>query len=162
MKEKIKGGAWHGKPLFCRFANSYEIKEDGCWNWERSIRSKLPYGSIRLNGKHLVAHRYSWELSNGKIPYGIYVLHKCDNPSCVNPDHLFLGTQGDNNRDCIEKNRNFNKLKTRCINGHEFNKKNTHFYLKKDGKTQRKCRACSRDLNNAAYRNKTGVYRKDK
>jgi len=76
----------------------------GCWLWVASIDSN-GYGQFR-NGRCLEwAHRASWMLNKGEIPVGICVLHKCDTPVCVNPDHLFLGTQSDNTRDCIRKGR---------------------------------------------------------
>jgi hypothetical protein len=55
--------------------------------------------------RHTGAHRVSWELSHGKVPVGLYVLHHCDTPCCVNPDHLFLGTDADNRADCVQKGR---------------------------------------------------------
>lgn len=80
-------------------------KTESCWNWTASKRSKFGYGAFKMNGKLHDAHRASWILKNGEIPIGIYVCHKCDNPSCVNPDHLFLGSPKDNVLDCIEKGR---------------------------------------------------------
>lgn len=79
-------------------------KSDGCWPW---IKSRQPYGYGRFNyqGKQVQAHRVAWILTNGPIPDDLCVLHSCDNPPCCNPDHLFLGTKGDNNRDCIRKGR---------------------------------------------------------
>lgn len=77
---------------------------DDCWLWVGSMH-KLGYGILTRNNKLLKAHRYSWELFRGKIPDNINVLHKCDVRNCVNPSHLFLGTQKDNMRDCVKKGR---------------------------------------------------------
>lgn len=78
-----------------------------CWLWTAST-TQAGYGQIqarRISSRPLLAHRVSWELRNGPIPAGQHVLHKCDTPSCVRPDHLFLGTQRDNNRDRDTKGR---------------------------------------------------------
>lgn len=85
----------------------YVKKTDSCWLWIGAKRDqKRGYGTIVDNtGKNFRAHRVSWEMHNGQIPDGLFVLHKCDNPSCVNPDHLFLGTQTDNMQDMLRKNR---------------------------------------------------------
>lgn len=83
------------------------LKTEGCWIWTAS-KTKAGYGQIQIRAlSHMPihAHRMAWELRNGPIPKGMHVLHRCDNPSCVNPDHLFLGTQSDNNRDRLEKGR---------------------------------------------------------
>ena len=155
MREMIKNtNFWKNKPLFCRFANSYKIEEDKCWNWQGAIC--VGYGSIGDNNGRRGTHRYSWELSNGPIPKGLCVLHKCDNRQCVNPDHLFLGTKGDNNRDRVKKGRDANSNKTHCSKGHEFDENNTYLYLKKDGKSHRMCKTCVTDRtkerrNNAKY-----------
>lgn len=76
-----------------------------CWVWLGVTRNG--YGRCRLicGGKLLSAHRVSWELVKGIIPEGLKVLHKCDNPACVRPFHLFLGTYKDNRLDCLRKGR---------------------------------------------------------
>ena len=78
---------------------------DGCWVWTASIRSD-GYGRLRVGGTTKLTHRVSWELNCGALPDGLCVLHRCDNPPCVNPDHLFLGTHQDNIRDRDQKGRN--------------------------------------------------------
>lgn len=77
---------------------------DACWLWTAG-GSKLGYGHIKCGKKVLRAYRVSFELNNGPIPEGLCVLHACDNPPCVNPRHLFVGTQGDNVRDMERKGR---------------------------------------------------------
>ena len=88
-------------------------KQDECWLWLGPL-DHYGYGKINRGGWHgktLKAHRVSWEFANGLIPSGMCVLHHCDNPRCVNPAHLFLGTHGDNARDRERKHRgNHGKL----------------------------------------------------
>lgn len=83
-------------------------KTDGCWLWtgskQTSGQGKKPYGSFRFKGGWL-AHRFSWILHKGPIPKDMLVCHHCDNHSCVNPKHLFLGTQQDNMDDMKNKGR---------------------------------------------------------
>ena len=75
-----------------------------CWNWLADTNKK-GYGFIWKDGDSEFAHRVSWIMKHGEIPPNLRVLHRCDNPSCVNPEHLFLGTDGDNQRDKREKGR---------------------------------------------------------
>lgn len=81
---------------------------NGCWIWQGSINNK-GYGRLGLgrreNGKAL-AHRVSWEINKGKVPSDRIVMHVCDNPPCVNPDHLRLGTRSENQQDMSDKRRN--------------------------------------------------------
>lgn len=76
----------------------------GCWIWV-GARLKAGYGYFWFQKKRQLTHRVSFIFSNGNVPQGLDVLHKCDNPSCVNPDHLFLGTQIDNSKDMVNKGR---------------------------------------------------------
>jgi len=79
-------------------------KEDGCWDWKNCIMNN-GYTTIYFGEKLLLGHRASWMLHHGKIPDGLFVLHKCDNRKCTNPEHLFLGTAKDNVHDMIKKGR---------------------------------------------------------
>lgn len=92
------------KPIKERFLSKIE-KTKSCWNWIGSI-DKYGYGYIKLKtGKHRKAHRLSYEIFIGKIPENLFVCHTCDNPKCVNPKHLFVGSARDNMKDAINKKR---------------------------------------------------------
>lgn len=78
---------------------------DGCWEWGAS-KNKCGYGTVtNESGGSMLAHRAMWEVVNGKIPDGMEVCHECDNPACINHDHLFLGTHQENMTDCKNKGR---------------------------------------------------------
>ena len=88
-------------------------KSGDCWVWMASIDSS-GYGHLGIDGKTARAHRVSWVLAHGPVPDGLYVLHRCDNRKCVNPEHLFLGTHSDNMRDMKVKGRQI----SRCGEAH--------------------------------------------
>jgi hypothetical protein len=93
-------------PLATRFWSKV-LKGDNCWEWQ-SLKNELGYGEIRQGSSKepkVKAHRVSWEIHFGPIPERMIICHKCDNPSCVNPEHLFLGSFSDNMRDMDSKGR---------------------------------------------------------
>lgn len=128
-----------------RFWSKVE-KAEGCWLWT-AYRDDDGYGSIRVGRKAELAHRVAWWLTNGPIPPGLHVLHRCDRPECVNPDHLFLGTQLDNVVDMYRKGRArayqaawaVKAAKTHCVRGHLLSGPN--LYIRPDGRG-RECREC--------------------
>lgn len=100
---------WNGT-LRERFYRRISKRPNGCWLWTGALMSRkvarMNYGIIRNEiSKNEGAHRVSWRLHKGEIGPGLCVLHKCDNPQCVNPDHLFLGSHQDNARDRSQKGR---------------------------------------------------------
>jgi hypothetical protein len=88
------------------------VHKNGCWLWSGTTDRK-GYGVVWFNARREYAHRVAWELLRGEIPEGLCVLHDCpggDNPLCVNPDHLWLGTKPQNNQDRSLKERSFSKI----------------------------------------------------
>lgn len=126
---------------FCRFFSSFEVQDD-CWVWVKGANNS-GYGLFYTSGKKIRAHRFAWELFFGPIPPGLSVLHRCDVPPCVNPDHLFLGTNYDNIQDMIRKGRAtyHNALKTHCPKGHPYTEENCYYSPSTGG---RSCLICKR------------------
>jgi hypothetical protein len=100
------------KGITDRFFQRFDKDENGCWNWNRG--KTRGYGVIYYNGRMERANRLSYIIHVGEIPKGLSVCHRCDNPSCVNPDHLFLGTHKENMHDMVNKKRHLSVTKPDC------------------------------------------------
>jgi hypothetical protein len=130
-------------------------KSGDCWEWTGSRTNRGRYGQIAAGvdraGKRqmVVASRAAWELAYGPIPAGLHVLHACDNPGCVRPDHLMLGSLRANTVDADRKGRRSVPAKTHCKHGHELTGANV--YIRSDN-GKRQCRPCKRIRANEWYR----------
>lgn len=114
MKKRVRSkGKFVARPINDRIMECLDVRSDyECWEWVCG-RHQQGYGIIQIDDKKKKAHRVVYEMIVGPIPPGMKLLHKCDNPPCCNPNHLFLGTQADNIRDCESKGRSIHK----AING---------------------------------------------
>lgn len=120
-----------------RFFEKLSVGPD-CWEW---IGARIPegYGQLSVDGRVVGAHRLAWELAHGaSIPPRLLVRHRCDNPKCVRPSHLALGTVRDNARDSVERGRNKEVRKTHCQRGHSYSGRNLYVSPRGD----RQCRSC--------------------
>lgn len=155
---KCERGGSGPHPAFCTAEDRFwrrVNKTDGCWEWT-GAHHPFGYGQFRIGngskqGKLVSAHRYSYELHKGAIGPGLSVLHECDNPKCVRPDHLYQGTAADNFDDMVRRARRFiQERKTHCKHGHAFTPANT---MRGKGGAQR-CRECE----NTRRRKPDGYY----
>lgn len=126
--------------------------EHGCWTWTGPKIKRTGHGTW---GK-VLAHRHSWALANGPIPDGMWVLHHCDNPPCVNPRHLYLGTVIENVRDAIARGRFYvPPRKTHCAQGHALEGDNLRIVNTKQGE-RRVCRTCDNTRSRELQRKRRG------
>jgi HNH endonuclease len=127
-------------------------KTDHCWTWEGS-RHPQGYGTLSVGRKTVRAHRFSYELANGPFDASLDVCHHCDNPSCVRPDHLFLGTARDNMRDASRKGRVPGRPRPlHCPRGHLMVA--GQYYV--TGKNRHICKTCVLERNRRFWRSGYG------
>ena len=136
----------HNMPVPERFEMKVDRSggPDACHSWTAGT-TKGGYGSFSINSRDHVATRVQWKISYGAFDERLHVCHKCNNPNCVNPLHLYLGDQERNMQDAAEWGRmnNHHGNKTHCVNGHEFTDENTVRHGP-NGKWRR-CRECRRE-----------------
>jgi|SRR5689334_17863818 len=131
-------------------------EKTGCWNWIRNVFTATGRPRITIKSKGYGAHRIAYQEFVGRIGDGLLVCHKCDNPLCVNPEHLFLGTSGDNMKDCVEKRRRVAFYDGMCTRGHKLTADNVSWVM--EGKSKkRRCKQCMADKGRDAYRRSHGI-----
>jgi hypothetical protein len=117
--------------------------DDECWEWTAAKSSK-GYGQFALNKIAKSTHRISYIIHKGEIPDGLMICHTCNNPPCINPNHLYAGTSSDNMEQSVREMRHHEQSKTHCKNGHEFTEENTFLRVRKGRGITRVCRECKR------------------
>lgn len=124
----------------------------GCWDWDGTLAVQTsphmrPYGVLSYRGRQWKAHRLAFLLLRGSLPDGRWVCHHCDNPTCVNPDHLYAGTPTENNRDTVRRGRRA-PPKTHCKRGHPLSGDNVlPAYSSAGVISGRRCKICTLMLN---------------
>ena len=119
-----KFSKWDNISVEDRFWSKVDRRSnDECWNWLGTSHGQSGYGTLETGGKSRYAHRLAYSFVYGKIPPGLCVCHHCDNPSCCNPEHLFLGSHGDNIADKVKKGRQAKGLATNIAGSDNWNSK---------------------------------------
>lgn len=131
-----------------RFMSKVEVSGSECWQWAGNLRRR-GYGRFQVNRVVYVASRWSFARFIRPIGPDEVVCHHCDNPGCVNPEHLFAGSQGDNVRDCMAKGRHPRSplVRSHCSKGHELTQENIV-----SAKWGKQCRVCANDRKRSRYR----------
>lgn len=128
-----------GDKLPERLSSRLVLTDDGCWQWTGYTKQD-GYAQVWYQGGKVYLHRITYELYVGQVPAGRIVCHSCDNPRCVNPEHLWVGTYKQNSTDAKLKGRFYKQKQTECWRGHPLSGDNLYV----DKKGLRKCRECSR------------------
>jgi hypothetical protein len=129
------------------------IIDNECWIWTKN-KDQCGYGNFCFNSKQIKAHRFSFIIFKGEIKKGNLILHSCDNPSCVNPNHLSQGTSRDNVRDSMNKGRfkRWTRENNKCRNGHDISDPINLYTYPSSGYTS--CRICMKALEEKRRRNR--------
>ena len=126
-----------------RIKRNVTITESGCWYWNRSKNFK-GYPMTYAMGRKWHTHRLVLHISQRPLGPGEQACHKCDNPSCVNPGHLYIGTNSTNQADAVRKGRKYERTATHCRRGHAYDEANTYVITKDRGRYARACKACAK------------------
>lgn len=122
------------------------VDNNGCWIWQGFINPRWGYGTTSHRGKMGYVHRWMYKVTHGvQLTREQYVCHSCDVKACCNPDHLWLGTNSENQQDSVRKRRHGETKKTHCPNGHEYTRANTRIIGSASGGTARQCRICTKE-----------------
>jgi len=138
----------------------WTVSDTGCWEWNgrRDNTAKSTYARVDDETAFpLLAHRVAYEKWVGPLDPEVVLLHLCDNPGCINPDHLRAGTQLENLRDMRDKGRSAPQQRTHCVNGHEYSLENTHWQRRTNAPATRRCRTCAAASNARGYAARTGT-----
>lgn len=111
--------------VYDKIISKLRLEPSGCMVWTGFCGS-FGYGMVYAFKRNIDAHRAIWIALHGPLDRTQFVCHKCDNPPCANPEHLFIGSLTDNNRDMARKGRYNHQKKTHCVHGHEFTPENTY------------------------------------
>lgn len=123
-----------------KLVSNVEVNERGCWVWQGFCCPEWGYGFTSYRNRSMRTHLVMWKILRGDIPKGMVIRHNCDNPPCINPDHLQIGTVRDNVHDRLKRGRDYKSNRTHCPMGHEY----AGQHLQLDSKGYRHCRTCSR------------------